>query len=191
MPVAGPSNDTPASADPECDAAVVRRVRSGDVDAFGVLVARYQPRCARFALRMLTDSEDAADAVQLAFVRAYEALHRYNEDARFVGWLFAILTNECRAIAARHRRRAKYMVVDDAAVQQAIAPEPDGVDDRSERLSRAVSRLEPLLREAFVLRHIEGLSYVEMVESTGAGTSALKMRVKRACDALRTMLEER
>jgi RNA polymerase sigma-70 factor (ECF subfamily) len=51
-------------------------------------------------------------------------------------------------------------------------------------------RLEPLLREAFLLRHVEGMSYQEMVAMTGAGESALKMRVKRACEALRTFLED-
>jgi RNA polymerase sigma-70 factor (ECF subfamily) len=81
-------------------------------------------------------------------------------------------------------------VTDDAALSRAVAPEaPDG--DTPERLTRALGTLEPLIREAFLLRHVEGQSYGEMMMITGAGESALKMRVKRACDALRILLEER
>jgi RNA polymerase sigma-70 factor (ECF subfamily) len=59
-----------------------------------------------------------------------------------------------------------------------------------EEIERALSRLDPEQREAFLLKHVEELSYEEMAEITGAGISALKMRVKRACDRLRQLLEE-
>ncbi|HVT38623.1 MAG TPA: RNA polymerase sigma factor [Gemmatimonadaceae bacterium] len=179
----------PAEDDRESDAAVVHRVRTGDIDAFGILVERHYGRCLKFAERFLGDRPDAEDAVQMAFVRAYSALGRYHEQSRFVAWLFAILTNECRAIASRERRHAKYVVVDEEALHRAFASEPAS-DDLGDRLARALEKLEPLLREAFLLRHVEGLSYDEMMTSTGARESALKMRVKRACDALRSMLEE-
>ena len=176
--------------DKESDASIVRRVRAGDVDAFGGLVVRYYGQCLRFAERVLGERADAEDAVQMTFVRAYAALDRYEEQSRFVAWLFSILTNECRAIANRDRRHAKHVVTDDAALSRAVAPEAhDG--DTSERLTHALGTLEPLLREAFLLRHVEGQSYEEMMMITGAGESALKMRVKRACDALRILLEER
>jgi RNA polymerase sigma-70 factor (ECF subfamily) len=165
-------------------------VRAGDVDAFGGLVTRYHGRCLRFAEGALGERADAEDAVQMAFVRAYSALDRYQEQSRFGAWLFSILTNECRAIANRERRHAKHLVMDEDALSRAVAPEPrDG--DQPERLARALGTLEPLIREAFLLRHVEGQSYGEMMAITGAGESALKMRVKRACDALRILLEEK
>ncbi|MGH7655438.1 MAG: RNA polymerase sigma factor [Gemmatimonadaceae bacterium] len=174
----------------ESDASIVRRVRAGDVDAFGGLVVRYHGQCLRFAERSLGERADAEDAVQMTFVRAYSALSRYEEQSRFGAWLFSILTNECRAIASRERRHAKHVVVDEEALSRAVAPEPrDG--EAPERLTWALGTLEPLIREAFLLRHVEGQSYGEMMTITGAGESALKMRVKRACDALRILLEER
>jgi RNA polymerase sigma-70 factor (ECF subfamily) len=180
----------PGPEDEESDASIVRRVRAGDVDAFGGLVARHHGQCLRFAERALGERADAEDAVQMTFLRAYSALNRYEEQSRFGAWLFSILTNECRAIANRERRHAKYIVTDEAALSRALAPEArEG--DASERLTQALVTLEPLIREAFLLRHVEGQSYEEMMMITGAGESALKMRVKRACDALRILLEER
>ena len=176
--------------DKESDASIVRRVRAGDVDAFGGLVVRYHGQCLQFAEHLLGERADAEDAVQMTFVRAYSALDRYEEQSRFVAWLFSILTNECRAIANRVRRHAKHVVTDDAALSRAVAPEAHDADT-SERLTHALGTLEPLLREAFLLRHVEGQSYEEMMMITGARESALKMRVKRACDALRISLEER
>lgn len=181
---------SPGQDDTESDASIVRRVRAGDVDAFGGLVARYHGQCLQFAERLLGQRADAEDAVQMTFVRAWSALGRYEEQSRFVAWLFAILTNECRAIANRERRHAKHVVSDEAALSLAVAPAPRDADT-PERLTRALRTLEPLIREAFLLRHVEGQSYEEMMMITGAGESALKMRVKRACDALRILLEER
>jgi RNA polymerase sigma-70 factor (ECF subfamily) len=191
MPVVHPIRArAPDQSECETDAAVVRRVLNGDVEAFGILVARHHGRCLSYAKRFLGERADAEDAVQLMFVRAYSALGRYREEARFVGWLFAILTNECRAIANRERRHARHVVIDDDAMNEVAAPE-SVASDEGERLTTALERIEPLLREAFLLRHVEELSYAEMMTMTGAGESALKMRVKRACEALRSLLEER
>ena len=181
---------TRASEEHESDAAVVQRVRDGNIEAFGILVTRYHGRCLLFAERFLGERADAEDAVQMTFVRAWAALDRYREQARFAAWLLTILNNECRAIASRERRHAKYVVTDEDALKRAVAREP-AKSDENERLTRALAELEPLLREAFLLRHVEGLNYEEMITSTGASESALKMRVKRACDMLRIILEER
>jgi RNA polymerase sigma-70 factor (ECF subfamily) len=181
---------SPDEDDKESDASIVRRVRAGDVDAFGGLVTRYHGQCLQFAERFLGERADAEDAVQMAFVRAFSALGRYEEQSRFVAWLFSILTNECRAIANRERRHAKHVVTDEDALSHAVAPQAQD-SDAPERLTHALGTLEPLIREAFLLRHVEGQSYGEMMLITGAGESALKMRVKRACDALRILLEER
>ena len=89
-------------------------------------------------------------------------------------------------------REEPWDVSDEAAVLGAPA---EGGPDRGvaavplDRVEQALAELEPLLREAFLLRHVEGLGYGEMQSVTGAGLSALKMRVKRACDALRGKLE--
>jgi len=171
------------------DAALVRRVLDGDADAFAGLVARHRDRGARFALAMLGDATDAEDALQDAFVRAYRGLRGCREPERFGAWFLRILVNRCRTRGAMRGRSAARFVQDDAALARAAAP-PTGDPEWREEIDRALARLDALQREAFLLKHVEGMEYEEMTRLTGARIPALKMRVKRACDHLRVLLQE-
>ena len=176
----------------ESDARLVERVLSGETHAYAALVSRYAAQCTRYADRVLRDRTDAEDTVQETFISAYDALAHYSEQARFGAWLFTILINQCRRNAQQRNRRERLAVSDHAALLD--APDDHTVvqlerDEQMEHVRDALARLEPLLREAFLLRHVEGFDYEEMRIMTGAGVSALKMRVKRACDALRVHLE--
>ncbi len=173
------------------DAADVRRVLSGDVDAYAALVDRYYEQCARYAVRMLGNRDDAEDALQATFLRAYRALGKYQERDKFSAWLYRILVNQCRSLAARRSQRERVFVREESLLLNAT-------DDRAstgwsgedeEFVQRVLSELDPLLREAFLLKYIEELSYEEMSALTGVGVSALKMRVKRASDRLRERWE--
>src|SRR5665213_1086700 len=88
------------------DAAVVSRIREGESDAFALLFERYYERCARLAMRLLGDPDEAADAVQDAFIRAYLSLDSYQERDRFGSWLMCIVANRCRSATDAARRRA-------------------------------------------------------------------------------------
>lgn len=171
------------------DAALVARVLEGDVAAFTELVNRHYRDCTRFAVRMLGDRHDAEDAIQEAFLSAYAALGHYREQHTFRAWLFRILINRCRSVA-RQRRRRQHRFVEDGAVHEEAAADASASDpELRDALQSALDTLEPRLREAFLLKYGEGLEYREMSAMTGVGISALKMRVKRACDALRPRLE--
>lgn len=172
------------------DAALVRRVLDGDPDAFTLIVDRHAPACLRLATRMLQSREDAEDATQEALLRAYRALPRYDEREQFRAWLFAILLNRCRTAALLRGRRARLVggSLDDAR-DVGVPPDVGGAEVRDE-IHRAIAALEPAYREAFLLKHVEQLSYEEMATATGLGISALKMRVKRACERLQTLLAE-
>ena len=172
------------------DADDVRRVLAGDVDAFAALVDRYYDRCARFAVRMLGNRDDAEDALQATFLRAYRALGRYQERDKFSAWLYRILVNQCRGLAARRSHRERVFVREEAAMANAPDELPDWSGEGEEWVQRVLSELDPLLREAFLLKYVEELSYEEMAGLTGASVSALKMRVKRACDRLRGRWDE-
>ena len=172
------------------DAMLVRRVLDGDTAAFTTLVDRHAAACTRFATRMLGNREDAEDATQETFLRAYRSLARYEERQAFRTWLFQILINRCRTAAVRRSRRHRMFLVDDNAVASAsVRPAAEASDLRAE-LQRVVDALDPDQREAFLLKHVEQLSYDEMAAATGVGVSALKMRVKRACDRMQWMLRE-
>ncbi|HEX7089502.1 MAG TPA: RNA polymerase sigma factor [Longimicrobiales bacterium] len=171
----------------------VARAKLGDHAAFAEIVRHYYPRCLRFARNMLGDLADAEDAVQEAFLRVHAALPRYTEYGRFEAWLFRILANQCRTMWARERRRAEWLLRY-APHHAGVAAEPPATDDARGALLREIDRalreLPALLREAFLLYHVEGMGYEQMMMITGARPSALKMRVKRARDLLRARLRE-
>ena len=171
------------------DAQLVRRVLDGDVDAFAPLVDRYHDRLARYAVRMIGDREDAEEALQDTFLRAFRALDRYREEERFGGWLFRILVNQCRSVVARRQRRAALLAAAPWDPPAAIEPGDDDAALREE-LERALAELPPASREALLLRYADELSYEEIATITGSGISALKMRVRRACERLRSLLLE-
>jgi RNA polymerase sigma-70 factor, ECF subfamily len=169
------------------DAELAARARRGDTGAFAALVRRHYGDCLRYAVRMLGERADAEDAVQEAFVRAYRALPRYDERDRFRAWLLGILRNRCRSLAARRAwRRARLLHYARTTVHDVPSTPPLEPAD----VQRALALLPIRLREAFVLKHIEELSYQEMVQATGVSESALKMRVKRACAALERALRD-
>jgi len=168
--------------------ALVQRARLGDRQAFAELVDAYYPRCLRFASHMLGTREDAEEAVQDTFVRVHRALPGYAEQDKFEPWLFRILANRCRTLRVRTRRRERVLVFGEPY----DAAAPARIDDHAwrEEIALALGQLPAEQREAFLLRHVEGLGYDDIAAATGAGVSALKMRVKRACDFLRVRLRE-
>jgi RNA polymerase sigma-70 factor (ECF subfamily) len=174
----------------DSDDLLVARARAGDPSAFGRLVDRYYADCLRYATRMLGDAEEAEDIVQEVLVRVYRSLARYDERARFRGWLLRILVNRCRSAARKRGRRSRLMerfaLLHAGRDEAHDDPRTTGI---GEELSRALGRLPDEQREAFLLRYVEDLSYPEMSRITGVGISALKMRVSRAGERLRTLLQ--
>ncbi len=172
------------------DAEIVAKVLAGDTAAYATLVARYRAQFGRYAVRMLGTREDAEEALQDAFLRAYRSLAKCDDPERFGSWLFRILANRCRTAGTRRGRRDKTFVRDEVALMDAAQQHPAEREAWREEIDRALMMLEPEQREAFLLKHVEDLGYEEMAEITGVGVSALKMRVKRACERLRVLLQE-
>ena len=170
------------------DSLLVTRAQAGDVAAFEALVDRHYGDCLRYAVRMLGERADAEEAVQDTFVRAFRSIRRYDDRAPLRAWLLRILVNRCRSAIARRSRRARLLL------ERPLLPEPEpggeGAEGVREEVERGLARLPPEQREAFLLKHVEELSYEEMSTLTGVGVSALKMRVKRASERLREILKE-
>lgn len=172
------------------DAQVVARVLSGDHEAFGLLIRRYEPGLLRYATRMLGSRDAAADAVAEGLVRAYRHLASCRDPARLRTWLYRIVANRCKSHLAR--RPTGDVSLDDAP------PMADPADtelalERAEELAlveRALMTLSAEKREAFLLKHVEGMSYEEMADATGERIPTLKMRVHRAREALLEALKE-
>ena len=171
------------------DGDIVRAVLAGDRERYAQLVERYRDRYARYATRMLGSVDAAEDAVQDAFVRAYDQLAQCKEHDKFVGWFFLILRNRCFAERRRNRTSASL----EAANGVAAVDRSDGGAETAEQrraLQLALLGLTPDQREVFVLKHVEGLSYSEIAERLSTSVPSLKMRMHRAYDKLREQLRD-
>lgn len=176
--------------DAPSDALVVAQILDGDAEAFGIIIRRYEPGLLRFATRMLGSPDAAADAVAESLVRAYRHLAQCRDPEHLKSWLYRITGNRCRSHIGR--RHMSDVALDDAPP---IADPADtwAVLERTEQVAlveRALAQLQPEKREAFVLKHVEGMSYEEMAAATGARIPTLKMRVHRAREALLAALKE-
>ncbi|HEX5724203.1 MAG TPA: sigma-70 family RNA polymerase sigma factor [Longimicrobiaceae bacterium] len=173
------------------DAELIERILRGERERYAVLVARYQEALFRHALGMVGDPDAAADLVQDSFVKAYTRLATCQDPARFPAWLFRILRNRCKDWL-KNRRQRNVPLHDDTAA--APARDDPGVElERTELggvVAAALARLPGAQREAFLLKHVEGLSYEEMAERLETGVSALKMRVMRARETLQALLRD-
>src|SRR5215218_8577317 len=108
------------------DRVIIQRVLAGDAEAFSGLVDRHYPRCARIALRIVGNREDAEEAIQDAFLRAFKALGDYEDRERFSSWLTRILVNQCRTVLARTKRRdALFAELDPHRLDFIVAEQPD------------------------------------------------------------------
>jgi RNA polymerase sigma-70 factor (ECF subfamily) len=174
--------------EPRRDPEIIAAVLGGETDAYAELVDRYRDRCNRFAVRFLGDRDDADEALQSAFVRAFRGLAGFRDAGRFDSWLFQIVVNECRTFVTRRAHRAERFVRDDRESRQASVEHSADRTALLAEIQHALDQLEIDQRQAFLLKHVEELTYEEISEITGVGVSALKMRVQRACMRLRALL---
>jgi RNA polymerase sigma-70 factor (ECF subfamily) len=173
----------------EEDIALVERVLAGERRAFEPLVRRHERKIFRVVLAVLGNAEDAEEAMQDAFVKAFRHLGQFRRESRFTTWLTRIAINE-----ALQRRRAKKDAVslDEARdVEEPLVPRrheiwqtnPEkiyGKQEMRELVESAIQSLPEIYREAFVLRDVEEMSAEEAAEAIGISVPALKSRLLRA-----------
>jgi RNA polymerase sigma-70 factor (ECF subfamily) len=173
------------------DAQVVRDVLAGDRDAYRLLVRRYGDALYGHALRMTGSDDEAADLVQKALVKGFRRLRSCRDPERVGAWLFRIVANLCKDHVRSPRRRDLSMAEVGAVLPGRSDPQADaeGAEIRA-RVWGALEALTPEQREAFLLKHVEGRSYEEIAAVMDLSVASLKMRVHRAREALRGLLEE-
>ena len=165
------------------EAKLVARSLRQDHDAFGQLVERYATVIVNLAYRMVGDRTEAEDLAQETFVAAFKALPTFRAESKFSTWLYRIAANKCKDWL-RVKRPGQSVrdvdveeVLDDRVVEERTPERLMSQQQVAAQLDRAIQRLPPLYREAFVLKHIEGLSYEEMQEILNVNADTLKMRV--------------
>jgi RNA polymerase sigma-70 factor (ECF subfamily) len=167
------------------DNALADRAAGGDLTAFEALVLRHQRGLFRVALRMLGNYEDASDATQVAFVKAFESLHTFDQSFRFFSWLYRILLNEC--LNARRNRRASEPIPFDLAITASPLDQLEGAE-RRQRVQRAILALPPDYRQVLVLRHFGDLGYEEIAATLGIPSKTVKSRLYTARQRLTELL---
>lgn len=173
----------------EADQLIISRVLSGHREDFSTLIGRYSDPLYRHALGMTGSPDVAEDILQMSFIKAYQ--HLAEVRGRFDAWVFRIVANGCKDWLKNIRRTHLSYDEDDQPSGYATPEEDlDRTELRSD-LDRALAALAPSLREAFVMKHVEGRSYEEMADLLGTTVGALKMRVHRAREALQVLLEEK
>ena len=193
------SSDRPTDRMPEHDAAVVARARSGDMEAFRLLVERHSRNVYNVAYRITGNCHDAEDVVQETFLKAYRQLGRFESRSSFGTWVHRIAMN-CAVDLLRSRPRREQPEEHETLEEMAATtPSRDAhviPADRlvasaeiGQRIRTAMSRLSPLERAAFVLRHFEGQSIDQISRALGVRQNAAKHCIFRAVRKMRVALE--
>ena len=189
-PAEAAAGDPPAQVDP-AEGALIERSRRGDLDAFDRLVAAHQDRVYHAAYRITGNADDAHDAAQETFVKAFRALPRYRHEAAFATWLHRIAVNAALDIV-RRRPQVPPVSLEDV-VLPASAHNPDREAERREvqqRVHRALQQLSPDHRVIIVLRDLQGMAYEEIAAVLRIPLGTVRSRLSRARDALRRVLHD-
>ncbi len=168
---------------------LIARSCAGDLDAFDSLVRAHQERIYNLAYRLTGNREDATDAAQEAFVRAYQALPRFRQASAFSTWLYRIATNAALDLV---RRRPAIPPVELTADHPA-RDDPEAEAQRREthrRVHAALGHLPPEYRAAVVLRDLQGLEYEEVARVLQVPIGTVRSRISRGREALRAQLTD-
>ena len=194
----------------DADALLVDRVKTGDVRAFEMLVVKYQRRIERLIGRMVRDVDLVQDIAQETFIRAYRALPQFRGESAFYTWLYRIAVNTAKKALVDMKR-------DPVITEAAFASRDDDGEETSrsehelttfetpeallatkeigEAVNSAIDALSEDLRQAIVLREIEGLSYEEIAAAMNCPIGTVRSRIFRAREAiaerLRPLLDTR
>lgn len=175
------------------DEVLARRAADGQRDCFEELLARYRDRVYRICYRSAGNAEDAQDWAQECLVRAYRQLGQYDPAQPFAPWLLRVVGNTCINLAKTRSRRQERLELGLEEGTEGLALTPDPLDavllgEEARAVLAAVDALEPSLRQAVVLRVLEGLSFRELAEVLGVPLQTAATRVRRALVRVREQL---
>lgn len=186
----------------DADALLVDRAKRGDTRAFEMLVVKYQRRIERLVGRMVRDADLVQDIAQESFIRAYRALPQFRGESAFYTWLYRIAVNTAKKALVELKR-------DPVVIESAMASADDGDEtshagneltdgetpeavlaskEIASAVNAAVEGLSEELRQAIVLREIEGLSYEEIAEAMNCPIGTVRSRIFRAREAIAAKL---
>jgi len=156
------------------DSKAIQRCKAGETEAFSYLVRKYQSEAIGHAVAILGSLEDALDAVQDAFLDAYQAIGGFDVSRRFYPWLYTILRNRCFKMLAS---RGKQAATSADEVEILAQPGEDPARIGAEVIDEALRELSAEDRELLTLKHLDGLSYSELAERLSVPSGTVMSRL--------------
>lgn len=171
------------------DRDLILKARGGNVDAYNLLVSRWEKRIYNYLLRITGNREDAMDLSQDAFLKAYQNLRKLDDAARFGPWLYRIAHNEAYSLLRKPKADASkgYDEVSESSVSSNWGRRMLPME-ASLAVERALDRLSPDQREAVLLKVYQGFKFEEIAEITATPVSTIKSRVYTALELLKESL---
>jgi RNA polymerase sigma-70 factor (ECF subfamily) len=186
----------------DADALLVERAKRGEQAAFEMLVVKYQRRIERLISRMVRDADLVADIAQESFIRAWRALPQFRGESAFYTWLYRIAVNTAKKALVERKRDP--VMLESALVSTDDGEEPSRAENElsdgetpegmlatkeiAATVNAAIDALSEDLRQAIVLREIEGLSYEEIADVMNCPIGTVRSRIFRAREAIATKL---
>ncbi len=181
------------------DAILVARVRSGDKQAFNLLVAKYQYKVQNLVARLIRNPSEQEDVAQEAFLKAYRAIGNFRGDSAFYTWLYRIAINTAKNHLASNARRnvGQEVDIDNPAslphherLTELNSPEAIVQNDQLvNTIKQAIADLPEELRQVILLRELDGLSYEDIADVMGCPIGTVRSRIFRARDAIEEAMQ--
>lgn len=166
------------------DRDLIAKARKGDVEAYNLLVSRWEKRVFNYLLRLVSNREDAMDVSQEVFLKAYQSLPKLDDVERFGGWLFRIAHNEAFSLLRRRKPEGE-MPIERGNPGRGSELLPI---ELSLAVEKALGRLSEEQREAVLLKVYQGFKFEEMAEILSCPVSTVKSRLYTALDLLKATL---
>jgi len=173
----------------QSDEDLVRQCRAGEIKSFDMLVGRHQRTIFNLALRMVRDSDEAADIAQSVFVKAFENLGKFDPQFRFYSWLYRIAVNESLNALEQKKRFEGLEGIDPAA--DAAEEQDDEALRIEKRIQDGLMMLKVDQRAVIVLKHMQGLSYREIAQVLDLSEKTVKSRLFSARQLLKDILKKK
>ncbi len=179
------------------DEALVKRVQQGDVNAYNILVIKYQHKVAQIISKFVGNTADVNDVAQEAFIKAYKAINSFRGESSFYTWLYRIVVNAAKSYLEANSKRKNHIDVDSEEFQSidsqgvlASKESPDRIIESQELqqvILGAMKELPEELKQAIMLREVEGMSYEDMADLLQIPIGTVRSRIFRA----RQFIEDR
>lgn len=178
---------------------LLERAKKGEVEAFELLIERYQKKVFNIALKMLGNHDDASELAQEAFIKIYKSIKGFKEESSFSTWVYRIATNVCLdELRKRKNRKLTYLdeVIqsEDGDLKREIADQglsPDAIAEQKElkrALNQAILSLSEEHRVVLIMRDLHGMTYEEIAKVTKCPEGTVKSRINRARLSLKETL---